>query len=171
MRLHLLGLMLLYFSFSCTLLTAEPISLPKGILKLGLYPAPQTMLDDLDGEAYILTQDKGSWVFVHFWASWCGPCREQNKLLSNLYKAHRQSGFEIVGASSDRDSASFRRVLMEDQLVWVNFLDRIDDGSVEDAYWANSVPSNVLIDRSGIIRYRNVEMEVLKETIEKLLDE
>lgn len=127
---------------------------------------------DSDGVEWLFSElARNKVTLIDFWASWCGPCREQNKLLSNLYKAHRQSGFEIVGASSDRDSASFRRVLMEDQLVWVNFLDRIDDGSVEDAYWANSVPSNVLIDRSGIIRYRNVEMEVLKETIEKLLDE
>jgi thiol-disulfide isomerase/thioredoxin len=110
-------------------------------------------------------------TLIDFWASWCGPCRQQNKLLIQLYEKHWQEGFEIVGVSTDRDTLSFQQTIAEDSMKWENFMDRIDGESVKKLYWATSVPSNVLVDKSGMIRFRNVETQTLAITIERLLEE
>lgn len=110
-------------------------------------------------------------VLIDFWASWCSPCREQNKILSKLYEDYKSKGFKVVGVSIDRDSTAFKNAIIEDSMEWVNLIDRIDGTSVSKIYRSQSIPSNILIDKNGIIRYRDVDLNKIEDIITGLLEE
>ena len=110
-------------------------------------------------------------VLIDFWASWCKPCREQNKKLASLYESYKSKGFEIVGVSIDRDTVAFLNTIREDKMTWINLIDRTDETAVHKTYRSMNIPSNVLINKSGLITHKDIKLEDLESTIESLLKE
>ena len=109
-------------------------------------------------------------ILLDFWFTGCQPCRVQNKKLVSLYNTYSSKGFEIVGISSDRDTAAFINTIAEDKMTWINLIDRSDETAVNNIYKHFYVPFSVLIDNNGIIIEKGtIEIERLESIIDSLL--
>ena len=126
--------------------------IPPGILKLDPYPAPALQLSDMDGALYNLADDKGEVVFVHFWASWCGPCRKELPALQRMAAIMETEGLRIVviNTAEDEDTVfSFLGSLAPDLRP---LMDR--DGQATEAWEPRGLPATYLVDRKGMVRYQ-----------------
>jgi len=128
-------------------------------------------LTDLNGNIHKLSSiAKDKVILIDFWASWCKPCREHNKHLKELYENNKSNGFEIVGVSQDRDTTQFLTAIQQDEMTWLNLLDKNDENAVSKKYETTSVPFNVLIDSNGEIAYLANDYENLEIMVNKLLN-
>jgi len=118
---------------------------------------PPIIAKTLSGESFDLTQVKSKIVLIDFWASWCGPCREENKNYVNLYSQFKTKGFEIVGYSLDTDMEKWNKAVKHDGLLWINVsnLREQQDDSIIKSYQIDAVPSNLII-KEGKIVARNI---------------
>lgn len=113
---------------------------------------------------------QGNVLMIDFWASWCGPCRRANPEVVEIYNTYHDQGFEILGVSLDRDSASWVQAIADDHLAWKHVSDLKfwnSEGAV--LYGVPAIPHTVLIDRNGIITAKNLQGDDLREAIESLL--
>jgi len=127
-------------------------TLPPGIIKLTPYPAPTLHVDDLDGTPYKLEDDTGAVVFVHFWASWCGPCREELPALQRMAKLLQGEGLRVavINTAEDDDTVfTFLASLAPDLRP---LMDR--DGQATEAWEPRGLPATYLVDRNGVVRYQ-----------------
>jgi thiol-disulfide isomerase/thioredoxin len=115
-------------------------------------PAPQFTLDSRSGPKISLAQYKGQVVMLNFWASWCGPCRQEMPLLENIYKKYNKMGFTLIGVNVEPDSKDAEGFL-KGLAAPVSFPVIYDkDSTVSKAYDVQGMPSTVIIDRKGNIR-------------------
>lgn len=131
---------------------AESSTLPKGILELKPYPAPAIELHDIDGKPFSLKETKGSWVFVHFWASWCGPCRKEMPAIQRMWNTLQKEGWKIamINTAEDEDTVfSFLAAHAPDIRA---LMDR--DGQVTEKWQPRGLPATYLVDKKGIVRYQ-----------------
>ena len=138
-------------------------------------PAPGFTLADLAGGQVSLSDLRGRVVFVNFWATWCGPCRDEAPSLARLYAALRPEGFELLGVSID--SAADRGAILEFQEEFaLSFPILVDPGKeAYRAYGATGVPESFLIDGSGrlverFIGPRNWDEPRYARALRRLLD-
>jgi len=114
-------------------------------------PAPDFALKSDNGENLRLSEFRGEVVMINFWASWCGPCRQEMPLLDELYAQYQPMGFTILGVNVEEDSSKARKMLGD---APVNFPVLFDnDSEVSKLYNVVAMPSTVLVDRSGNVRY------------------
>jgi len=138
-------------------------------LKIGDHYADFEQMNTL-GNPFKLSQVKGKYILLDFWASWCGPCREENPNLVATYQRFKAKGFTVLGVSLDDDKASWLAAVKKDQLSWDNVSDlKGDKNAVSLMYGINAVPSNFLIDQNGIIIAKNLRGKALDEKLERLL--
>jgi peroxiredoxin len=113
---------------------------------------------------------QGNVLLVDFWASWCGPCRKANPEVVEIYNTFHDQGFEILGVSLDRDSASWVKAIADDHLTWKHISDlKFWNSAGAELYGVPAIPHTVLIDRDGIITAKNLHGEELRDAIEALL--
>lgn len=113
---------------------------------------------------------QGNVLMIDFWASWCGPCRRANPEVVKIYKDYHDAGFEILGVSLDRDSASWVKAIADDHLIWKHISDlKYWNSKGAELYGVPAIPHTVLIDRNGIITAHNLEGDELRKAIESLL--
>jgi peroxiredoxin len=133
-------------------------------------PAPEISLPGANGSVVNLSDLKGKVVLIDFWASWCGPCRNNNPRLVKLYQKFHEKGFEIFGVSVDNTSASWKEAIKEDQLQWVQVNDNKGwNSSVAMTYNVNAIPASFLVDKEGVIRAIDFEGRALEAKIKSLL--
>jgi cytochrome c biogenesis protein CcmG, thiol:disulfide interchange protein DsbE len=114
-------------------------------------PAPEIGLEDMTGRPIRLADLRGKVLVVDFWASWCGPCKEELPVLDRLYRKHRQDGLVVIGVSQDRDEANIRSFLRRQP---VSFPIVHDAGHrVAKRYRPPRMPSSYVVDRKGIVRH------------------
>ncbi len=133
-------------------------------------PAPDFTLRSLDGVNLRLAEQRGRVVMVNFWATWCGPCRQEMPHLSRLYEKYRASGFTLLGVNVDEDA---KQAAATAGRLGVKFPVLFDGSkSVSKLYDLQSMPSTVLIDRDGRVRYlHRGYRDGLEESYEKQIRE
>ena len=132
--------------------------------------APNIILPAMNGDSVSLGDLKGKVVLVDFWASWCGPCRQNNPNLVKLYSRYQDKGFEILSVSIDKKSVDWKKAVSTDNLKWIQVID--DKGweaSTTMVYGVDAIPASFLIDKDGIIRAINPEGSELDHKIKKLI--
>ena len=113
--------------------------------------APDFTLKSKSGKNIRLSDYRGEVVMINFWASWCGPCREEMPLLENLYKRYKKLGFVIIGVNVEADSSKANSYLRD---ITVSFPILYDTkNEVSKKYNVNNMPTTVILDRNGNIRY------------------
>jgi thiol-disulfide isomerase/thioredoxin len=98
-----------------------------------------------------LQELRGSVVMINFWATWCGPCRQEMPHLNRLYEKYRASGFVLLGVNVDDDARNATEVSTKLGLKFPVLLDT--DKKISRLYDLATMPSTVLIDRDGKVRY------------------
>ena len=113
--------------------------------------APDFALKSSTGENLRLSEYRGDVVMINFWATWCGPCRQEMPLLDELYSRYQRVGFNLLGVNIDDDSR--RAMQMVDELG-VKFPVLFDARKeVSKLYEVNAMPVTVIVDREGTVRY------------------
>ena len=113
---------------------------------------------------------KGKVVLIDFWASWCGPCRQEMPNLVEAYKKYRNKKFEIVGVSLDRDAEAWKNGIKKLNITWPQMSDlKFWDCEGANLYAVSSIPHTVLIDGEGIILARGLHGDGLQEKLAEVL--
>ncbi len=139
------------FVASVFLSTKVSAAAPKGLIELEPRPAPTLRLENLDGHVFDLTAARGRWVIVHFWASWCGPCRREMPTVERMVKAlaDRPVTTVLVNTAESEDAVfSFMSVVAPNLDTLMDY-----DGSVTERWQPRGLPSTFLVDPDGRLRY------------------
>lgn len=133
--------------------------------------APGITQFDPEGNTLSLSDLRGKYVLVDFWASWCPPCREENPNLVEIYKEFKDSNFEILGISFDEKFESWVKAIEDDQLSWKHISDLQGwNSAASQVYGVRAIPQNLIVDPEGKIIARNVHGEDLKIKLRELLN-
>lgn len=133
---------------------AKEVKTPFGIRHYDIGMAPNFKLDDIDGEAFELDDTRGRWVFLHFWASWCGPCREEMPTIKHLTNTFTAEQLQIVMINTAEDEDTIFSFLGGIGIEPVSLMDA--DGLVTEVWKPRGLPTTFLIDPGGRVRYQAI---------------
>ncbi|MEO6406162.1 MAG: TlpA disulfide reductase family protein [Ferruginibacter sp.] len=134
--------------------------------------APEIAQQDSLGNTFHLSSLKGKYVLVDFWASWCGPCRRENPNIVKAYNQFHPKGFEILGVSFDNEKGrpKWLKAIQDDKLFWWQVSDLKGWNNATSAlYYVKAIPSNVLIDKNGVIVAKNLFGKKLTDKLNELM--
>ncbi|MGZ3820794.1 MAG: peroxiredoxin family protein, partial [Mucilaginibacter sp.] len=132
------------------------------------HKAPDFTTTGVDGKPVKLSDYKGKYVLLDFWASWCAPCRQENPNVVKQYGIYKSKGLNILGISLDVDKAKWQQAISQDNLSWNHASDlRNFDGATEKLYHISAIPSNFMIDPEGNIIAKNITGGDLEEFLNK----
>jgi thiol-disulfide isomerase/thioredoxin len=114
-------------------------------------PAPEFRLHDASGNVHQLDTLKGQVVMINFWASWCGPCRQEMPLLEAIFRKYEPLGFTLLAVNVEENSADGEAWLRDRPVSFPVLYD--PDNQVSKLFDVIAMPSTVLIDRQGNVRY------------------
>jgi thiol-disulfide isomerase/thioredoxin len=127
---------------TATALAADPIG----------QPAPAFSLPLRGGSAPLgLDKLRGQVVMVNFWASWCEPCRKEFPLLDQIYKKYKPAGFTLIGVNVEPDAKDAEGFIAKTPVSFPIAFDK--DSSVSKLYHVSGMPTTVLVDRKGVLRW------------------
>ncbi|PBI90786.1 Thiol-disulfide oxidoreductase ResA [Flavobacterium sp. ACN2] len=115
--------------------------------------APNFTLQDSNGKVISLDEFKGKqYVLIDFWASWCGPCREELPYIKELYKKYHQQGFEIISVAKDDKPDLWKKAIAKEKIEnWRHIFTSEDNRTIIKDYFVNGIPHKILIDKNGVI--------------------
>ena len=134
---------------------------------------PDFEMEDTESSMVKLSDfQQGNYVFVDFWASWCGPCRKENPYLVKTYKRFHDQGFDILGVSLDEDREAWLQAIKDDGLVWrqVSDLKGLENELAKSLY-IRAIPDNFLLAPDGTILARDLRGRELYEFMENVYAE
>jgi len=131
--------------------------------------APDFTMNDTEDKPVQLSSLRGKVVLIDFWASWCGPCRQENPNVVKVYQKYRTKGFEILGVSLDRGKAEWLQAIKDDKLEWLHVSDlQYWQNAAARLYAVNSIPQSFLLDQDGKILAKGLRGEQLEKKLAEL---
>ena len=125
---------------------------------------------DTSGNSVSLSQFKGKYVLLDFWASWCRPCRMENPNVVEAYNTFKSKNFTVLSVSLDQEKDSWTHAINADNLKWTHISDlKYWSNAVAMQYHIQSIPQNFLIDPNGVIIAKNLRGEQLVAKLKELL--
>lgn len=135
--------------------------------------APNFTLKTIEGNDLTLSEIKGKYIYVDFWASWCKPCRASFPHLKELYKKYHKDGFEVVGIATLDEEAKWKKAIAEDETPWHHVFDKAtvvkpgEMGAVGKLYKVAYLPTTFILDENKVFVGRNLtEDELDKKLLE-----
>lgn len=125
---------------------------------------------DANGNPVSLSQFRGKYVLVDFWASWCKPCRMDNPNVVKAYNEFKDKNFTILGVSLDQNKDAWQKAIQQDNLAWTQVSDlKFWNNEAAALYGVDAIPYNVLIDPNGNIIAENLHGEEIAQTLRKVI--
>jgi len=137
-------------------------------------PAPDFTLKSLTGKNMKLSELAGNVVLINFWASWCGPCREEMPLLNELHNRYEPLGFTVLGVNVEEDVNAAKGFLKNFPADFPVLLDNTN--RVSRQYKVVAMPTTVVVDRDGNMRflhqgYKSGDEAKYRQMVKKLVRE
>jgi peroxiredoxin len=133
--------------------------------------APDFTQNDQNDKPVKLSDFRGKYVLVDFWASWCGPCRAENPNVVKTYNEFKDKNFTILGVSLDSKKENWLKAIEDDQLTWSHVSDlKFWQNAVAVQYGVRAVPTNLLIDPTGKIVARDLRGEELSKKLKEFIN-
>lgn len=129
--------------------------------------------NDVDGNPVKASQllKEGQYLFLDFWASWCGPCREENPHVLEAYEMYHDKGFDVLAISLDEDRDSWLEAIEEDGMPWTHVSDLKGwENEASKMYGVGGIPMNFLLDDKGTIVASGLRGKKLRNKLAELLD-
>jgi peroxiredoxin len=134
--------------------------------------APDFTQNDVNGKPVQLSSLRGKYVLIDFWASWCGPCRQENPNVVRAYNKYKEKKFTIIGVSLDKPEgkSAWMDAIKNDGLAWTQVSDlKFWNNQVAALYYINSIPANFLLDPTGKIIARDLRGDDLENKLAEVL--
>lgn len=152
------------------------MDVPKKLLKSLEKRAPGKMyidmtIKDMNGKARKLSEwvGKGKYVMIDFWASWCGPCRQEMPNVVKNYAKYHAKGFEIIGISFDQKADAWKKAVAQLGMKWPQLSDLGGwQSAAAGVYGINSIPASILLDGKGKIVAVNLRGEQLGAKLKEI---
>jgi peroxiredoxin len=132
--------------------------------------APDFELPTPDGKLVKLSDQKGKYLLLDFWASWCAPCRAENPNIVKRYNEFKDKGFNILSVSLDDDKQAWTQAIKADNLAWTHVSElKKWDGQITNTYKVDGIPASFLLDPDGKIIAKNLTGDDLNDFLSKTL--
>lgn len=135
--------------------------------------APGFTLPNMEGDAVSLSDYRGQYVLVDFWASWCKPCRAEHPHYVDAYEKYKDDNFTILSVSVDKNKEDWKKAVKEDGLTWTQLCTPEGEGmnksEVAQQYGIQSIPANFLLNPEGEIVAKELRGEMLEKKLKKTL--
>ena len=132
--------------------------------------APELTMNDVNDKPFSLSQLRGKYVLIDFWASWCAPCRDENPNVVAAFNQFKDKNFTVLGVSLDKNKAAWVNAIKEDKLNWQHISDlKYWNTAAVGLYGFDGIPYNVLIDPQGKIIATGLREMALQNKLAELL--
>ena len=145
-------LSIFFLLITLNFVSAYAENLPAGIIKPTPFDAPVLKISDIDGIAFKPSEYQGKWLFVHFWASWCGPCRREVPAIEKMWQVMQNEGLAMAFINTAEDEDTVFSFLSIHAPELQPLMDR--DGQVTEMWQPRGLPATYLVDPNGIVRYQ-----------------